>query len=157
MSKRNPARAATLLLAGALLAAPAASFAQSSTPAASIQAASTQAKRRHAFVERRIEQLRTEIKITPGEQKSFDDFAATMRQNAAKMDEATEKGAALPASATAVDRLQTYSEMSQVHSQNMQQLAASFSAFYDTLSPEQKKVVDTSFAQQAAARHNARS
>ena len=157
MSHRTSTRHAALLLAGALLAAPAASFAQASTPAASSTPASSQAERRHAFVERRIEQLRSEIKITPGEQKSFDDFAATMRQNAAKMDEATEKGAGLPASATAVDRLQTYSEMSQVHAQNMQQLAASFAAFYDTLSPQQKKVVDTSFAQQATARHNARS
>ena len=153
MPNRNSTRVITLLLAGALLAAPAVAFAQSNPPAG----ASAAAEKRNTFVENRIEQLRTEIKITPDEQKSFDDFAAVMRQNAAKMNEAVEKGAALPTSATAVDRLQTYSDMSQVHAQNMQQLAAAFSAFYGTLTPQQKKVVDTSFARQATARRSARS
>ena len=154
MSHRISARAAALVTAAALLGAPVIALAQ---PAPGAGSASAQAERRNAFVERRISQLRTEIKITPDEQKSFDDFAATMRQDAAQMNEAINKGATLPASATAVDRMQTYAEMSQVHAQNMQQLAASFTTFYNTLTPQQKKTVDASFAQESAARRNARS
>ena len=112
MPDRIPARAAAFVMAAALLGAPGRARAQ---PASGAPNTSGQAERRNAFVERRITQLRTEIKITPDEQKSFDDFASVMRQNAAQMNDAVGKGATLPASATAVDRMQTYAEMSQVH------------------------------------------
>ena len=164
MSNRFPSGAAALLMAGALLAAPVAGFAQApqtalapSTPPASAAAA---AQKRNAFVERRIEQLRTEIKITPDEQKSFDDFASVMRQNASQINSATEHGTALPVTATAVERMQAYSDVAQTHAQNMQQLTSAFTTFYNTLTPQQKKVVDTSFAEQAqkaSARRAARS
>ncbi len=154
MPDRIPARAAAFVMAAALLGAPVMARAQ---PASGAPNTSGQAERRNAFVERRITQLRTEIKITPDEQKSFDDFASVMRQNAAQMNDAVGKGATLPASATAVDRMQTYAEMSQVHAQHMQQLTAAFTTFYNTLTPQQKKIVDASFARQAAARRNAKS
>ena len=153
-----------LLIAGTLLAAPAAAFAQAPQTAltqpnapASITAS---AQKRNAMVEQRIAHLRTEIKITPDEQKSFDDFANVMRQNAAEMEGATGRGVALPATASAVDRMEAYSNVAQTHAQNMQQLTSAFTNFYNTLTPQQKKVVDASFAEQAqkaAARRAARS
>ena len=152
MTHRFSPRATALLLTGALLAAPLAALAQPATPAS----ASAPAARRDAFVEQRIATLRTQLKITPDEQKSFDDFATTMRQNATQMNGAVEKAAALPSSATALERMQAYSDVAQTHAQNMQQLTASFTTFYGMLTPQQKKVVDTSFAQQQA-RRNAKS
>ncbi len=153
-----------LLLVGALLAAPAAASAQApqtaltqpNAPATTTPAA----QKRNAMVEQRISRLRTEIKITPDEQKSFDDFADVMRHNAAEIDGVTGRGAALPSTASAVDRMQAYSEVAQTHAQNMQQLTSAFTTFYNTLTPQQKKVVDASFAEQAqkaAARRAARS
>ena len=160
-----------LLIASALLATPAAAFAQApqtaltqpSAPASTTNAPASitaSAEKRNAMVEQRIAHLRTEIKITPDEQKSFDDFANVMRQNAAEMEGATGKGAALPASASAVDRMAAYSNVAQTHAQNMQQLTSAFTTFYNTLTPQQKKVVDASFteqAQKAMARRAARS
>ena len=153
-----------LLIAAALLATPAAAFAQAPQTALARPSApasvTASAQKRNAMVEQRISHLRTEIKITPDEQKSFDDFANVMRQNAAEMDGATGKGAALPASASAVDRMTAYSNVAQTHAQNMQQLTTAFTTFYNTLTPQQKKVVDTSFAEQSqkmAARRAARS
>ena len=154
-----------LLLVGALLAAPAAASAQApqtalTQPNAPASTTTTPAQKRNAMVEQRISRLRTEIKITPDEQKSFDDFADVMRHNAAEIDGVTGRGAALPSTASAVDRMQAYSEVAQTHAQNMQQLTSAFTTFYYTLTPQQKKVVDASFAEQAqkaAARRAARS
>ncbi len=173
MSNRIPTGAA-LLMAGALLAAPIAAFAQTSpsattspspqaSPSASPSAAastSASAQKRNAFIERRISELRTQIKVTPDEEKSFDDFTNVMRQNAAQIDTATAKGATLPENATALARMQAYADVAQTHADNVQHLTTAFTAFYNTLTPQQKKVVDASFAEQAqkaAARRATRS
>ena len=153
-----------LLMGSALIAVPAAAFAQApQTALTQPNAASTttaSAQKRNAFVEQRITELRTEIKITPDEQKSFDDFADVMRHNAADIDGVTEKSAALPATASAVERMQAYSNVAQTHAQNVQQLTSAFTTFYNTLTPQQKKIVDASFAdhaQKAMARRATRS
>ena len=150
-----------LLIAGALLAAPAAAFAQApqtaltqpnapaNTQPSAPASTTASAQKRNAMVEQRIAHLLSEIKITPDQQKSFDDFANVMRQNAAQMEGATERGVALSANASAVDRMEGYSNVAQTHAQNLQQLTSAFTSFYNTLTPQQKKVVDASFAEQA--------
>ena len=163
MSNRFSAGQA-LLMASALIAAPVAAFAQAPQTALTQPNApsstTVSSQKRNAFVEQRITELRTEIKITPDEQKSFDDFADVMRHNAAEIDGVTGRGAALPATASAVERMQAYSDVAQTHAQNVQQLTNAFTTFYNTLTPQQKKIVDASFAehaQKAMARRATRS
>ena len=51
-------------------------------------------ERRHrAAIERRIAELHTSLKITPGEQKPFDDFAQVTRDNGKRMDDLVRKAA----------------------------------------------------------------
>ncbi len=132
-------------LAGLLAAAPA--LAQVSpgagTPAA--QAAAPAAGQRDAAVEQRIADLRTRLKITPSEQKPFDNFVDIMRENARRMDDLVQKRRQTAVSGNAVDQMQAYGAMAQAHADDMQRLVPAFSNLYDALSPVQKKLADQSF------------
>ena len=113
-------------------------------PAATTPAAAP-ATHRDAMVERRITELHAKLKITPAEQKPFDDFAQAMRDNAARMDQLVSDRHTMVQTATAVDQLKSYSDMAQAHAEEVSHLVAPFSTLYAALSPEQKKMADQSF------------
>jgi protein CpxP len=137
------------LVAGLLAATPLmAQSAPGTTTPATIPApasATAPATHRDAMVERRITELHGKLKITPAEQKPFDDFAQAMRDNAARMDQLVSDRRAMAPTATAVDQLKAYSDMSQAHAEEVSHLVTPFSTLYVALSPEQKKMADQSF------------
>ncbi len=138
-----------------LLAAPAASrVAAQPAPAA---ASTAMPANRSAAIERRITDLHARLKITPAEQKPFDDFAQVMRDNAQRMAGLVQKRQASFTAGNAVEQMQSYSEMAQAHAEDMQHLTTAFSALYDALSPDQKKAADSSFRQFANAHRGAAS
>jgi hypothetical protein len=149
-----PALLAGLFAAGPVLAqgtpAPASTTAPTAT-AAAIQ-------KRDTMVERRITQLHADLNITAQQQPQFDAFANAMRQNASEMDQFQADHASVTASGSAVDLLKTYASFTQMHAQEVQNLVGPFSALYDALSPEQKRVADRSFRTFARAQqqHDAR-
>ena len=110
---------------------------------------------RDATIEKRIGDLHTRLKITPAEQKPFDDFAQVMRANAQHMGGLVQKRQATFSAGSAVEQMQSYSDMAQAHAEDMQHLTAAFSALYDALSPDQKKAADQSFRQYANSRRAA--
>jgi hypothetical protein len=107
-----------------------------------------------ATVEQHITQLHTQLGITPAEQVQWDAFAQVMRDNADQMSAAfSERGSGVT-NMSALDNMQSYARLAQVHAANMQKLASAFEPLYESFSDQQKKRADQVF--QASARTPAR-
>lgn len=122
--------------------------AKSATRAASGASDATTAPgmgRAHPMVERRIGDLRDRLRITAVEQPAFDAFADVMRGNAGRMDGLTQTRRNQMATLSAVDQMKGYEELARAHFEDMQRLVPAFEHLYDTLSPDQKKLADSSF------------
>jgi len=144
----------------ALLALPGAAFAQGTPQAATPPASAPQATapagrttpRRLApqAVERHIDRLHAQLRITSAEQQQWDQFAQVMRDNAANMRQAVEQRGTQLASMNAAQDMQSYAQLAQQHAQDMQKLSAAFQTLYDSMSPEQKQNADMVFRGRAA-------
>jgi len=128
-----------------------AAVAQASDPSASpanatpAAMAKSDAKRDFA-VERHITDLRTQLKITVVEEPQWTVVANTMRENARDLDQAIDKRDATIAGATAIDNLNSYSTIAQVHADGVKNLASAFSGLYSVMSNAQKKLADEVFS-----------
>ncbi len=143
MSRMSMSRFMLPVIAASLLAASPA-FAQSPAAAPATTSAPA-ATHRDALVEKRITDLHSHLKITPAQQKPFDDFAAVMRENAADMDDLVGKRIQAAKTGSAVDQMQSYADMAKAHSDQMARLVPAFANLYAALSPQQKKTADESF------------
>lgn len=153
LARSLPFIASIALLAGPVMAQTAAPAPPSATPAPVVPAVPTPPKS-HPVVEKRIEMLRTTMKITPEQTKAFNEFAQVMRDNAGKMDILiTAQAKAMP-TMTAVDHMKAYEAITQAHADDMQREVPAFSRLYDTLTPVQKKAADDSFREAAAGRQH---
>ena len=131
-----------------------AALAQTSDPSSSPQPAvnATRAEmaksdvKRDEAVEHHITELRAQLKITPAEESQWKQVAATMRENAREIDRAIDKRDAAIAGATAIDNLNSYSEIAQVHANGVKKLASAFSGLYAVMSDAQKKEADVVFS-----------
>jgi paraquat-inducible protein B len=138
------------LLSLALL-APAAWAQPSTTPsgaATSGTPAKSHAQRRADSVERRINDLHTQLAITDQQSKQWEAFAQTMRDNAQNTSQAFHDRSQKLASMTAPDAMKSYADLTQMHADNMKKLSSSFSDLYAVLSDEQKKTADTLYRNQ---------
>jgi hypothetical protein len=130
------------LLTAAVLTAPP-SFAQTGAPAPAHQ---TRTERRAEMVEQRIAALHSALKITPAEDPAWQAVAQTMRDNAAALDKlAAETAEQSRKGLTALDDMQTYARYAQAHADGAKALVASFTALYDMMPDEQKKLADRVF------------
>ena len=98
-----------------------------------------------AAVERRVEQLHAQLRITPQEQSQWDAFAQTMRQNADNMRTAIDQRGSQMDTMDAAQNMQSYAQLAQIHAQDMQQMAAAFQTLYQSMSPEQRQNADQLF------------
>ena len=141
--------AAVLISSFAFGAAVAQTTGESASPPAAnatrAEMAKSDAKRDEA-VEHHITELRAQLKITPAEESQWKQVAATMRENAQEIDRAIDKRDATIASATAIDNLNSYSEIAQVHANGVKKLASAFSGLYSVMSDAQKKEADVVFS-----------
>jgi Spy/CpxP family protein refolding chaperone len=143
-AKHRLATALSLALAAGL---PAAALAQTAAPSMAAPAATAPAMpaAMSAKVEQHIKGLHDQLKITPAEQPQWDQFASVMRDNAAQMEQALdERGTAAP-TMNAMDNMQSYAKLAQVHATNMQKLASSFQALYAVFPDSQKQLADKVF------------
>ena len=76
-----------------------------------------------------------------------------LHDNAAKADQAFHDRAHKLPSENADEAMKSYAELAQLHADNMQKLAASFSALYATLSDDQKKIADPLFQNDHGKKH----
>jgi periplasmic protein CpxP/Spy len=126
-----------------------------SPTAASSGAATSRAQKHADYVEKKIDELHGQLKITPQQAQQWDAFAQTMRDNAQKTDQAFRDRAQKLPSENAEESMKSYAELAQLHADNMQKLATAFSALYATLSDEQKAIADPLFRNQHARPHAA--
>jgi protein CpxP len=135
------------------LSLPAAAWAQTTTaPATTQPAASIQQK-----VEQRIADMHATLNITPAQETQWDAFAQVMLDNAQAMQALESKSAGNMATASAVELLQSYSEIAQQHAQNVQKLSTAFGTLYASLTAEQKKSADEMFRSTAERREEKKS
>jgi len=138
-----------VLLASA--AAMSGAFAQASAPAAapSVAAASAPAapaaKGGHERnVEDRIAYLHAQLKITPEQEPQWKAFADVMRGNGQTMGELFKERRAAT-NVSALDDMKQYATIAQAHADGMKKLVDAFDPLYNSFSPEQKKLADTTF------------
>ena len=148
MNRSSPFRAAAVFAAIALpaMALPAATFAQS-TPAAVAAPA-------HA-IEAHIQALHDQLQITKAEEPQWAIFAQQMRDNAEAMGQAFQTRGENLGTMNAVEDLQSYAQIAQIQSENMQKLAASFQTLYNGFPPAQQKLADEVFRAKIQAHANA--
>ena len=117
---------------------------QTSKDASGPTMASADAKR-DAAVEKHIAELHRTLKITAAEEAQWNEVAETMRANAKDLDRAIDARDANRGSATAIDDLNAYAEIAQVHANSVKKLAGAFSVLYSAMSAEQKVAADEAF------------
>jgi periplasmic protein CpxP/Spy len=106
-------------------------------------------------VETRIKQLHDQLKITMAQEPQFGAVAQAMRDDAKAMQSAIEQRRQTRSTATAVDELRSYQQVTETHVAGLQKLIPAFQALYDTMSPEQKKTADAAFQHQGRGGHRA--
>ena len=137
-------------------------FAQSSAPAAAFapavqSAASTPATaKREARVEQRIAELHASLKITPQQEEQWSKFADVMRDNGRTMSDLYRQRIAQRDTMSALDDMKQYEQITQANADGTKRLVEAFEPLYTSMSPEQKKLADTSFREEhGKARHGA--
>jgi len=141
MNKIIAALVATLFISGAYVTAQAAP-AQSSPGA--IAASDS---KRDANNEKHIKDLHAKLKINAGEEKLWADVAAAMRDSAKDLDKAIDKRKESIGSATAVEDLNAYADIAQVHLDSVKKFSSTFAPLYAAMSDDQKKLADAVFTQ----------
>jgi protein CpxP len=153
-SVRNIAMPALLTLA--MFAAPIWAHAQAAADQTSTAApaAKSHAQKRQDMVEQRIAELHTQLAITDQQSKQWDAFAQTMRDNAQKTSQAFKDRAQKLATMNADDAMKSYSDLAQLHAQNMQKLSSAMSDLYASLSDEQKQTADSLYRHEPGKGHH---
>ncbi|WP_244815944.1 Spy/CpxP family protein refolding chaperone [Caballeronia sp. Lep1P3] len=138
-------------------------FAQSSAPAATAPASASSAavsaaasappgSKREARVEERIAQLHSSLKITAAEETQWSAFADVMRENARTMGDLYRQRIAQRDTMSALDDMKQYQQITQANADGTKRLVDAFEPLYASLSPEQKKLADTSFRREGQGR-----
>ena len=130
-----------------------AAFAQTAAPAGTsapaMAAAQGAGKASHEQrVEDRIKYLHTQLKITSAQESQWNAFADVMRSNGETMGKLFEARHANP-NVSALDDMKQYAEITQAHADGTKKLVDAFEPLYNSFSPEQKKLADTTFRRQS--------
>ena len=95
--------------------------------------------------EAQIKALQNELMITDSQKELWNDLTRVMRQNAKEMDVLEKERAQNNKVLTAVERMRLYSEITEVHLNQLNRFIPPFEAFYSILTDEQKKITDKLF------------
>ncbi|WP_243360047.1 Spy/CpxP family protein refolding chaperone [Fundidesulfovibrio terrae] len=97
-------------------------------------------------VEKRIADLREQLRITPAQEPAWNDLAKVMRDNASRMKTLLDKWSTQKDAMTAVENLKIHLEMADEHAQALRQLIPAFEKLYASMTDDQKKTADDVFA-----------
>jgi hypothetical protein len=148
------AAVAALLLPAAALAQTAASpSAPSGAPAASSPlvshpVAGATAEQR---VEQHIRELHAQLRITAAEEPQWQQFANVMRDNARGMDQEFSQRMQQFPTMNALQNMQSYQRIAELHAQDIQKLAPAFAGLYNAMPEQQRLLTDRVFRQNAEA------
>jgi periplasmic protein CpxP/Spy len=146
--KRLAITLASTFLIGSAYADPAAMSVSAPATANTSQAAMMKSDaKRDMNVEKQIKDLHARLRITPDEESQWATVAKTMHDSANDLDMAIDKRKSLMSSATAIDDLNAYGDIAQVHADSVKKLSAVFAPLYASMSDAQKKTADEVFTQ----------
>ncbi|MGI4976687.1 MAG: hypothetical protein ACRYG6_07070 [Janthinobacterium lividum] len=123
-------------------------------PAAGLLTRPTERSQVREAVAQRIDGLHRKLRITPGEQALWDQFADTMLRNALDSEGRFRAHQAQPAP-DAASGLAERAQAAQARADMLQHLSASFRALYEAMPPDQRLLADQVFrqAQRQEGRH----
>jgi periplasmic protein CpxP/Spy len=101
------------------------------------------------MVEQRITDLHSRLDITHAQQSKWNRFAAVMRSNAQQLDAAYQRRAEQLDSMSALENMQSYAQIERRRVSDVERLVPAFRALYASLSPQQKRMADELFRDQA--------
>lgn len=147
----------TAIAVGGLLMVALPSVAASASDSATAKAASGATDDKAAAkpinrAEARIKELHAKLRITPAQEPQWNNLVQVMRDNAQKMSDLIEQRDRNAKTATAVDDLKSYEEITDAHDDGLKKLVPAFQALYDSLSDAQKKTADSIFRGDIAKR-----
>ncbi len=131
--------------------AAASSAASAAAPPSAPGAGTTQAPKRG--VDGLIAHLHEVFMITPSQEPAFGKLADVMRSDAEQMRSLSQKRAEGAKTASAVEDLKSYAEISAAHAEGVRKMIPAFEALYDSFSPAQKAAADTEFREHYATHH----
>lgn len=95
--------------------------------------------------EARINELQSVLKITPAQEKLWENLKQVMREDAKEMDALTAERAEKTKTMNAVDRMKFHSKMTETRLNQINKFIPPFEELYASMSDEQKKSADTVF------------
>lgn len=108
-------------------------------------------------VDARAAELEQKLKVTPQQKPQWDKVVAVMRGNAETIEDVINHRRQNAGKMTALEDMRSYQTLSEKHAQGMDNLVDVFEPFYQTLTPEQKKIADeefTSYRKRVSSRAN---
>ena len=93
------------------------------------------------------------MKITPDQESQWKTFADVMRSNGQNMARLFHERMQQEATQSALDNMRQYAQIAQAHADDVKRLVDAFEPLYNSFSPEQKKVADTTFRQMGERGH----
>lgn len=166
-----PSAAAPMTPAPAATPAPTAAAPEASTSATESPTTAHKAKRHRAAgaraatsmrpssVDRRIAELKSQLKITANEESDWNAVAAAMRENAKDMEQLVQqtRSEGPRDRRTALEDLQTYQKFADAHADGLKRLTSAFETLYNAMPTEQKHHADAVFRQFEHRRPTSRS
>jgi periplasmic protein CpxP/Spy len=113
--------------------------------AVSTKSSATQHDKERAGIDALIDQLHETLKITAEQDPLWRGVTNVMRENAETMSRLAQERAEQAQTATALDNLKSYAEISEAHAAGTRRMIPVFEGLYDSMSPEQKKAADAEF------------
>jgi protein CpxP len=123
--------------------------------AGSTKSSATQHDKERAGIDALIDQLHDSLKVTAEQEPQWRGVTKVMRENAETISQLAQERAEHAQTATALDNLKSYAEISEAHAAGTKRMIAVFQALYDSMSPEQKKAADTEFRGHLQAQEHA--
>jgi hypothetical protein len=117
--------------------------AHSAAPAA--QAPASHPGKERAGIDTLIDHLHDSFKITPQQEPQWQNVAKVIRENAQTLSNLAKARSEHAKTATAIDDLKSYAEISEAHAAGTRRMIPVFQALYDSMSAEQKSAADAEF------------
>jgi protein CpxP len=96
-------------------------------------------------IEALIQHLHDSLRITKAQEPHWLGVTRVIRENAATMNTLAQERSEHAQTATAIDDLRSYAQISQTHATETKRMLTVFQALYDSMSPEQRQAADAEF------------
>ena len=113
--------------------------------AVSTKSSATQHDNERAGIDALIDHLHESLKITAEQEPLWRGVTQVMSENAETISRLAQARAEHAQTATALDNLKSYAEISEAHAAGTRRMIPVFEGLYESMSPEQKRATDAEF------------